>query len=137
MHNRTLGPYLTTIHRILIPAMQTGRICLLTDALTDIAAGKFVVVLDDEDRENEGDLIIAADRVTAQAMAFMVEHTSGVICVAMEVCSGTNRIHLFLLGMQNRIFGPYVADVHNTLDLANVFSVERSATTSVPASPTG
>lgn len=41
--------------------------------------GKFVVVLDDEDRENEGDLIINADKVTTQAMAFMVEHTSGVV----------------------------------------------------------
>lgn len=42
-------------------------------------AGKFVVVLDDEDRENEGDLIINADKVTTEAMAFMVEHTSGVV----------------------------------------------------------
>jgi 3,4-dihydroxy-2-butanone 4-phosphate synthase len=46
-------------------------------------AGKFVVVLDDEDRENEGDLIINADKVTPEAMAFMVEHTSGVICISM------------------------------------------------------
>ncbi len=37
------------------------------------------MVLDDEDRENEGDLIINADKVTTEAMAFMVEHTSGVV----------------------------------------------------------
>lgn len=54
------------------------------DALRDIAAGKFVVVVDDENRENEGDLIIAADRVTPAAIAFMVRYTSGVICCAME-----------------------------------------------------
>jgi 3,4-dihydroxy 2-butanone 4-phosphate synthase/GTP cyclohydrolase II len=48
-----------------------------------LQAGKFVVVLDDEDRENEGDLIIAGDKVTTEAMAFMVEYTSGVICIAM------------------------------------------------------
>ena len=42
------------------------------DALADIAAGKFVVVTDDADRENEGDLIMAADRMTEEAMAFMV-----------------------------------------------------------------
>ena len=54
------------------------------DALAELAAGKFLVVLDDENRENEGDLIIAADRVSAPAMAFMVEHTSGVICIGME-----------------------------------------------------
>ncbi|GBF88953.1 bifunctional riboflavin biosynthesis protein, chloroplastic [Raphidocelis subcapitata] len=52
-------------------------------ALEDLAAGKFVVVLDDEDRENEGDLIIAGDKVTTEAMAFMVEFTSGVICIAL------------------------------------------------------
>lgn len=45
---------------------------LPADALADIAAGKFVVVTDDADRENEGDLIMAADRMTEEAMAFMV-----------------------------------------------------------------
>lgn len=44
-----------------------------------------MVVLDDEDRENEGDLIINADKVTTEAMAFMVEHTSGVVSVAWLV----------------------------------------------------
>ena len=56
----------------------------VTDALAAIAAGRFVVVMDDESRENEGDLIVAADRVSPEAMAFMVRHTSGVVCVAME-----------------------------------------------------
>lgn len=56
----------------------------IPEALEDIAAGKFVVVLDDEDRENEGDLIIAGDKMTTESMAFMVEYTSGVICIAME-----------------------------------------------------
>lgn len=49
-------------------------------------AGKFVVVLDDEDRENEGDLIINADKVTTEAMAFMVEHTSGVVRITELHC---------------------------------------------------
>jgi 3,4-dihydroxy 2-butanone 4-phosphate synthase/GTP cyclohydrolase II len=53
-------------------------------ALDDLAAGKLVVVLDDEDRENEGDLIINADRVTTESMAFLVEYTSGVVCISME-----------------------------------------------------
>ena len=56
----------------------------IPDALAAMAAGQLVVVLDDEDRENEGDLICAADRVTPEAMAFMVRHTSGVVCVGME-----------------------------------------------------
>ena len=56
----------------------------IRDALHDLRQGKFLVVLDDENRENEGDLIIAADKVTPQAMAFMVQHTSGVVCIGME-----------------------------------------------------
>ena len=52
-------------------------------AIAAIANGEFVVVLDDEDRENEGDLIMAAERVTAEAIAFMVRHTSGLVCVGM------------------------------------------------------
>jgi 3,4-dihydroxy 2-butanone 4-phosphate synthase/GTP cyclohydrolase II len=53
-------------------------------AIADIAAGKAVIVVDDEDRENEGDLIAAASKATPQLIAFMVRHTSGVICVPME-----------------------------------------------------
>jgi 3,4-dihydroxy 2-butanone 4-phosphate synthase/GTP cyclohydrolase II len=56
----------------------------ITEALNDLQLGKFVVVLDDENRENEGDLIICADRITSGQVAFMVEHTSGVICIGME-----------------------------------------------------
>lgn len=52
-------------------------------ALEAIAAGKCVVVVDDEDRENEGDLIFAAGRATAELTAFMIRYTSGYICVAM------------------------------------------------------
>ena len=56
----------------------------IADAVAAVARGEMVVVLDDEDRENEGDLILAADLVTPEAMAFVVEHTSGVVCVGME-----------------------------------------------------
>jgi 3,4-dihydroxy 2-butanone 4-phosphate synthase/GTP cyclohydrolase II len=50
-------------------------------AIEDIRGGKLVVVVDDADRENEGDLIMAAEKVTPQAIAFMVRHTSGVVCM--------------------------------------------------------
>ena len=50
-------------------------------AIEEIAAGHAVVVVDDEDRENEGDLIAAASKVTPELIAFMVRHTSGVLCV--------------------------------------------------------
>ena len=51
-------------------------------ALADIAAGKFIVVADDEDRENEGDLVCAAELVTPEMVNFMLE-AKGMICLAM------------------------------------------------------
>ncbi|MGE9808267.1 MULTISPECIES: bifunctional 3,4-dihydroxy-2-butanone-4-phosphate synthase/GTP cyclohydrolase II [unclassified Janibacter] len=55
----------------------------IEDAIADIAAGRPVVVVDDENRENEGDLIFAADAATSAIMGLTVRHGSGVICVAM------------------------------------------------------
>lgn len=52
-------------------------------AVSDIAAGKAVVVVDDEDRENEGDLIFAAEKATPELVAFMVRYTSGYLCVPL------------------------------------------------------
>src|SRR3954451_5346998 len=52
-------------------------------AVADIAAGRAVVVVDDEDRENEGDLIFAAEKATPELVSFMVRHTSGYICVGL------------------------------------------------------
>ena len=60
------------------------RLDTVERAVEDIAAGRPVVVVDDEDRENEGDLVFAAAKVTPELVGFMVRHTSGVICVSME-----------------------------------------------------
>jgi 3,4-dihydroxy 2-butanone 4-phosphate synthase / GTP cyclohydrolase II len=54
----------------------------IPEAIDAIARGEIVVVVDDEDRENEGDLIMAAEAATPEKIAFFVRHTSGVICVA-------------------------------------------------------
>lgn len=53
-------------------------------AMMDIRAGRPVVVVDDEDRENEGDLIMAAEHATPQALAFYMRHTSGLICAPVS-----------------------------------------------------
>ncbi|CKP21707.1 Putative riboflavin biosynthesis protein RibA2 [Mycobacterium tuberculosis] len=58
-------------------------------AVADIAAGKAVIVIDDEDRENEGDLIFAAEKATPEMVAFMVRYTSGYLCVPWTVPSAT------------------------------------------------
>jgi len=56
----------------------------IDDAIEDFKKGKPVVVVDDEDRENEGDLIIAGSLITTESMNFMIRNTSGVVCVPME-----------------------------------------------------
>jgi 3,4-dihydroxy 2-butanone 4-phosphate synthase/GTP cyclohydrolase II len=56
----------------------------IEDAVAEIRAGRMVVVVDDEDRENEGDLVFAAEKVTAEHINFMVRYCSGIICVPME-----------------------------------------------------
>jgi 3,4-dihydroxy 2-butanone 4-phosphate synthase / GTP cyclohydrolase II len=56
----------------------------IDELLAELRAGRMVVVMDDEDRENEGDLIMAAECATPEAVAFMIRHTSGIICVPME-----------------------------------------------------
>jgi len=57
-----------------------GRLDSVEEAIKAIANGEMVVVVDDDDRENEGDLIAAAAKITPEQMAFMVRHTSGIVC---------------------------------------------------------
>jgi 3,4-dihydroxy 2-butanone 4-phosphate synthase/GTP cyclohydrolase II len=55
----------------------------IPEAIEDVKSGKFVIVVDDEDRENEGDFIMAAEKVTAQAINFMAKYGRGLICMPM------------------------------------------------------
>src|SRR5205823_14651220 len=55
----------------------------IDQAIQDIAAGKFVIVADDEDRENEGDLICAAQLISPEMVNFMIRKAGGLICVAL------------------------------------------------------
>ncbi|MEM9278058.1 MAG: 3,4-dihydroxy-2-butanone-4-phosphate synthase [Pseudomonadota bacterium] len=57
----------------------------IVDAIRAFEAGEIVVVMDDDDRENEGDLIVAAVHCTQEKMAFIVRHTSGIVCAPMTV----------------------------------------------------
>ncbi|HWW80756.1 MAG TPA: 3,4-dihydroxy-2-butanone-4-phosphate synthase, partial [Steroidobacteraceae bacterium] len=70
------------------------------EILADLRAGRMVIIMDDEDRENEGDLIMAADRATPEAVAFMIRYTSGIICVPMEE-EGLVRLDLPQMVMAN------------------------------------
>ena len=57
----------------------------IEDAVNDFREGKFVIVVDDEDRENEGDLIIAAEKITAEKVNFMLKHARGVLCAPITI----------------------------------------------------
>jgi len=66
------------------PATSSVPINSVAEILGELRAGRPVIIMDDEDRENEGDLIMAAELATPEAVAFMIRHTSGIICVPME-----------------------------------------------------
>ncbi len=63
--------------------MRTGEFHTVEEAIEEIRTGRMVIVVDDEDRENEGDLIIAAEKATPEAINFMATHAKGLICMPM------------------------------------------------------
>ncbi|MGW0227055.1 bifunctional 3,4-dihydroxy-2-butanone-4-phosphate synthase/GTP cyclohydrolase II [Actinopolymorpha singaporensis] len=85
-------------------------------ALADLAAGRAVVVVDDEDRENEGDIIFAASAATPELVAFTVRHTSGVLCVPMEGAD-----------LDRLAVGPMTADNQDTMRTAFCVTVDAAA----------
>lgn len=62
---------------------ENVRFSSVEEAIDEIKSGKFVIVVDDEDRENEGDLVISAEKVTPEAINFMAKYARGLICVPM------------------------------------------------------
>lgn len=72
----------------------------IEDALRDFSDGKFLIVTDDENRENEGDVILAAEKVTPEAINFMEVHARGMICVPMT-CDALDRLRLPLMVERN------------------------------------
>lgn len=65
--------------------MTDFKINTVEEAIEDFREGKFVIVVDDEDRENEGDLIIAADMITAEKVNFMLKHARGLLCAPITI----------------------------------------------------
>jgi len=55
----------------------------IEDIIRDIAEGKMVIMTDDEDRENEGDVVIAAEKITPEAITFMSRYACGLICISL------------------------------------------------------
>ncbi len=70
-------------YRELYPDLSESPFATVDDAIADIRAGRMVVVVDSPDRENEGDLVMAAERVTPEAINFMARHARGLICLTL------------------------------------------------------
>ncbi len=85
-------------------------------AIDDIRAGKFVILVDDEDRENEGDLCLAAERVTPEAVNFMAVHGRGLVCLALSE-EQVKRLELPMMG----------APGHRSARLGTAFTVSIEA----------
>ena len=88
----------------------------ISEAIEDIAAGKMVILVDDEDRENEGDLVIAADKCTPEAINFMAKYGRGLICLPMEE-EQLERLNLSMM----------VPDYENTTPYGTAFTVSIEA----------
>ena len=75
--------------------MPQSKLSKIEDAIADFREGKFVIVVDDEDRENEGDLIIAAEMITPEKVNFMLKHARGVLCapVTLSRCAELDLPH--------------------------------------------
>ena len=73
----------------------------IADIVADIKAGKMVILVDDEDRENEGDLIIASQFVTPEAINFMATHGRGLICLTLTEAR-CQQLNLPLMVQDNR-----------------------------------
>ena len=67
--------------------------CSIEEALEELRQGRMIVLVDDEHRENEGDLVVAAEHATPQAINFMLTHGRGILCLALSegIC---DRLHL-------------------------------------------
>ncbi len=65
--------------------MEDFRLSSIEDAIKDFREGKFVIVVDDEDRENEGDLIIAAEKISPEKVNFMLKNARGVLCAPLTL----------------------------------------------------
>src|SRR5688572_24941721 len=96
----------------------------IPDAAADIREGRMVIIVDDEDRENEGDLVCAAEKVTPEVINFMARHARGLICLPLTE-DRCDELHL----------SPQVADNTSFLGTAFTVSIEarRGVTTGISA----
>src|SRR5688572_685439 len=120
------------------PKPKTARFDSIESVIADIKRGQMVILVDDADRENEGDLIMAAEHVTAEAVNFMARFGRGLICVP------TTGDRLKQLGIERMVSNNregFKTDFQNTVDAARnittgISAADRAETIRVMADPT-
>jgi len=101
---------------------RPGPFARIEDAVAAIAAGQMIIVVDDEDRENEGDLTIAAEKVSPEAINFMARHGRGLICLSMT----PERLD----ELENRLWQrPDAKGLHEPDDIASQIAITSGAIT--------
>jgi 3,4-dihydroxy 2-butanone 4-phosphate synthase / GTP cyclohydrolase II len=111
-------------YKELYPELESSPFANVEEAIDDIRAGKMVVVVDSPDRENEGDLVMAAERVTPEAINFMATHARGLICLSLtpERCE---ELGLPMMTQRNRT--PYETAFTVSIEARNGVSTGISA----------
>jgi len=107
-----------------LPGTGTSLVAPIEDAIEDIRNGKIVIVVDDEDRENEGDFILAADKVTPEAINFMATYGRGLICLP-STGERLQELHLDLMVDRNTALHgtPFTVSIDAVLNTTTGISV--------------
>jgi len=104
---------------------RTVHLSTIEEAVADIRAGKVVIVVDDEDRENEGDFVCAAERVTPEVINFMATHGRGLICTPIEE-ELAESLNLPMMVVSN-------TDIHETAFSVSIDLIGHGCTTGISA----
>jgi 3,4-dihydroxy-2-butanone 4-phosphate synthase/GTP cyclohydrolase II len=124
-HTLSIMPAADTRHVEVTASDEPHAFSSIDSALNELRAGRMIVVVDDEDRENEGDLVMAADMVTPEAINFMAMHGRGLICLAM---AGQRLDELEIPAMV-----PKNTALHDTAFAVSIDAIGQDVTTGISA----
>ena len=101
---------------------KQSRVITVEQALEEVRAGRLIIIVDDEDRENEGDLMIAAEKATAESINFMSRHGRGLVCLPLTV-QRLAELQLPLMVRDNT--SPFISTAASRLSRRSAVVVER------------
>ncbi|MBH1988697.1 MAG: 3,4-dihydroxy-2-butanone-4-phosphate synthase [Myxococcaceae bacterium] len=111
----------------------------IDSALDALRAGKLILLVDDQDRENEGDLVMAAEKATPESVNFMIQHGSGIVCVTLSI-EQAKRLELPLMVPKKSSHSHFVAAFTHSIEAAHgvttgVSAADRAQTIRIAANP--